>query len=301
MASAEFEQVLLMMKSRPEAPEVTDLAERRAGMEAILGATPVPADISVTPVSANGVPAEWVEVQGAGESVILYLHGGGYVIGSIATHRNLAANISRASGARVLVAGYRLGPEDPFPAAVDDAVACYRWLLSQGIAASNLAIAGDSAGGGLTMATLLALRDAGVELPACAVCLSPWVDLEQTGASMTERSALDPMVQKDTLDEMAALYLNGADAGQPLASPLNGDLAGLPPLLIQVGTSETLYDDSVRLAERAREAGVDVALEPWDEMIHVFQMFPTPEASQAVERIGEFVKARTASKASASA
>lgn len=300
MVSAEFEQVLLMMKSRPAA-DTTDLAQRRAGMEAFAAMTPLPADISVTPVSANGVPAEWVAAHGAGETAILYLHGGGYVIGSIATHRELAGRISRASGARVLVAGYRLGPEDPFPAAVDDAVACYRWLLSQGIAASNLAIAGDSAGGGLTMATSLALRDAEVELPACAVCLSPWVDLQQTGASMAERSALDPMVQKDTLDEMAALYLNGADARQPLASPLNGDLAGLPPLLIQVGTSETLYDDSVRLAERAREAGVDVALEPWDEMIHVFQIFPTPEAQQAVDRIGEFVKARTASKASASA
>lgn len=300
MASAEFEQILLMMKSGRPA-EAPDLAETRARLEAFAAMNPLPADLSVEPVSAQGVPAEWVAAPGASGSVILYLHGGGYVIGSIGTHRDIAGRISRASGARVLLAGYRLGPEHPFPAAVDDAVACYHWLLAEGIAPANIGIAGDSAGGGLTMATLLALRDAGEELPACGVCLSPWVDLTQSGSSMTEREHLDPMVQKDTLDEMATMYLNGADPRQPLASPINGNLAGLPPLLIQVGTAETLFDDSVRLAELAGKAGVPVTFETWDDMIHVFQTFSMlPEAQRAVARIGEFVRSHAAATAPAS-
>lgn len=301
MASAEFEQLLSMMKAQPRVLDSPDLQQMRAGMEAFAAMAQPPADVACTPVSANGVPAEWVVAPGATDRAILYLHGGGYVIGSIATHRDIAGRISRGSAARVLLAGYRLGPEHPFPAAVDDAVACYRWLRAQGIPAANLAIAGDSAGGGLTMATLLALRDSGDELPACGVCLSPWVDLTQSGASMIERDALDPMVHKDTLDEMARMYLNGADALHPLASPLHADLSGLPPLLIQVGTAETLYDDSVRLAERAQSAGVHVEFEPWDDMIHVFQSFSMlPEAQRAVARIGEFVRSHAGAKEPAS-
>lgn len=300
MASAEFEQILLMMKSGRPA-EGPDLAETRAGLEAFAAMNPLPADLSVEPVSAKGVPAEWVAAPGASGSVILYLHGGGYVIGSIATHRDIAGRISRASGARVLLAGYRLGPEHPFPAAVEDAVACYRWLRSEGFAAGNISIAGDSAGGGLTMATLLALRDAGDELPACGVCLSPWVDLTLSGASMTERDALDPMVHADMLGMMANLYLNGADPRQALASPIFADLTGLPPLLIQVGTAETLFDDSARLAELAGQAGVPVTFETWDDMIHVFQTFSIlPEAQRAVARIGEFVRSHAAATAPAS-
>mgnify|MGYP001191320417 CR=1 FL=1 len=302
MASTEFQQLLNVMKAQPMVLDSPDLQQMRANMEAFAAMAQPPADVACTPVNAGDVPAEWVEAPGAAGRAILYLHGGGYVIGSIATHRELAGRLSRASGARVLVAGYRLGPEHPFPAAIDDAVACYRWLRSQGFAAGGIAIAGDSAGGGLTMATLLALREAGDELPAGAVCLSPWVDLEQSGASMTERDALDPMVHKDTLDEMARMYLDGADASQPLASPINGDLRGLPPLLIQVGTAETLYDDSVRLAERARAAGVQVEFEPWEDMIHVFQSFSMlPEATRAVARIGEFVATHVAAAEPASA
>jgi acetyl esterase/lipase len=291
-----------MMKSQPTVLDSPELSQMRANMEAFAAMAPPPADITLTPVSANGVPAEWVVAPRATGRTVLYLHGGGYVIGSIATHRDIAGRIARESGAQVLLAGYRLGPEHPFPAAVEDAVACYRWLRAQGIPASNLAIAGDSAGGGLTMATLLALRDAGDELPACGVLLSPWVDLEQSGESMTERDALDPMVHKNTLDEMARMYLNGADPRHPLASPIHADLAGLPRLLIQVGTSETLYDDSVRLAALAKDAGVDVTLEPWDEMIHVFQsMSMLPEAQRAVERIGEFVRAHAGASQPATA
>jgi acetyl esterase/lipase len=202
--------------------------------------------------------------------------------------------VSRAAAARVLLVDYRLAPEYPHPAAVQDATAAYRWLLAQGCKPGRLAIAGDSAGGGLTVATLVALRDAGTPLPAAGVCLSPWVDLEGVGESMRAKADLDPMVYHDGLLQMAALYLNGLDPRTPLAAPLYADLRGLPPLLIQVGTAETLLDDSVRLAARAREADVDVTLEPWDDMIHVFQAFAgvLPEGQQAVDRIGEFVRAR---------
>ncbi len=228
--------------------------------------------------------------------VILYLHGGGYVMGSINTHRELGQRLSRAAAARVLLIDYRLAPEHPHPAAVEDATRAYRWLLSRGVSPSRLVVAGDSAGGGLTVATLLAARDSGLPLPAAGVCLSPWVDLEGVGESMTTKAAADPLVQRDGLRRMGALYLNGQDPRTPLASPLYADLSGLPPLLIQVGTAEALLDDSTRLAERAREAGVEVDLEPWDDMIHVWQAFAAvlPEGQQAIERIGQFIRERTA-------
>lgn len=290
MASAELQTVINLIRSRPVPETPPTFQERRAGMEST--AAPVPDDVTVERVDAGGVAADWVSAPGADASkAVLYLHGGGYVIGSAVTHRELASRVSRASGARVLVVDYRLAPEHPFPAAVDDAVAAYRWMLGQGIAPSAAAIAGDSAGGGLAVATLLALRDAGDSLPATAVCISPWVDLEMAGDSMTSRAELDPMVQKPTLTEMAAAYLGGADAKSPLASPLHAELGGLPPLLVMVGTSETLMDDAVRLAEKARAAGVEVTYEPWEDMIHIWPMFAImPEAIQATDRIGAFLK-----------
>ncbi|HVN63094.1 MAG TPA: alpha/beta hydrolase, partial [Candidatus Binataceae bacterium] len=212
------------------------------------------------------------------------------------THRALAGRISRASAARVLLIDYRLAPENPFPAAVEDAVAGYKWLLAQGQKPARLAIAGDSAGGGLTVAALVAIRDAKLPLPAAGVCLSPWVDLEGVGETMTSNDATDPMVHKEPLVDMAKLYLGGKDPRTPLAAPLYADLAGLPPMLIQVGGAETLLDDSRRIAERARKAGVNVTLEPWDDMIHVWQMFAPilDEGQKAIERIGEFVRTKAA-------
>ena len=292
MASQELSMVVNMMRSfRPQTEP--SIAEMRAGMEAMAGAAVIPADVKREKVSAGGVPAEWVVAENADpDRVILYLHGGGYVIGSINTHRELGSRLSRAAAARVLLIDYRLAPEHPHPAAVDDAVAAYRWLLSQGVNPSRLAIGGDSAGGGLTVATLVAVRDAGLPVPAAGVCLSPWVDLEGIGESMTTKAAADPMVQRDGLLKMAAAYLAGQNPRTPLASPLYADLSGLPPLLIQVGTAETLLDDSTRLAERARKSGVQVTLEPWEDMIHVWQAFASllPEGRQAIDRIGEFVK-----------
>jgi monoterpene epsilon-lactone hydrolase len=295
MPSPELSMIVDMFRGRLVPPDLT-VEGMRAGLEMMVSGLSIDADVSCQPVDAGGVPAEWVVAPGAlAERVILYLHGGGYVVGSINTHRDLAARLSRAAAARVLLIAYRLAPEHPHPAAVEDATAAYRWLLANGTSSAQLVIAGDSAGGGLTVATLVALRDAGEPLPAAGVCLSPWVDLEGVGESMTTKAAVDPMVQREGLTKMAAMYLAGQPPRTPLAAPLHADLSGLPPLLIQVGTAETLLDDSTRLAERARKAGVQVTLEPWEDMIHVWQAFAAilPEGRQAIERIGEFVKLRT--------
>jgi monoterpene epsilon-lactone hydrolase len=223
---------------------------------------------------------------------VLYLHGGGYVIGSVNTHRDLIARVSRAAQARVLALNYRLAPEHPFPAAVDDAVASYKWLLAQGAKPSRIAIAGDSAGGGLAAATLVAIREAKLPTPGAGVLLSPWVDLEGLGESMVTRMEVDPVVRKEGLVGMAQAYLQGQDAKTPLAAPLYADLKGLPPLLIQVGDAETLLDDSKRLNDRAKAAGVSTRLEVWPEMIHVWQLFASflPEGQQAIDGIGKFIR-----------
>ncbi len=294
MASQQLQMIVQTLRAgmQRDNPEL-DVETMRAGLESMTGMFPGADDLALEPVTAGGRPAEWIAAPDAsGEQVILYLHGGGYAIGSIDTHRDLVGRLSRASGARGLALDYRLAPEDPHPAAVDDAVAGYRWLLERDLQPSSIAIAGDSAGGGLTAATLVALRDAGDPLPGAAALLSPWTDLALTGDSLDAKAEEDPMVQRDGLSRMAEWYVGGGDPRAPLASPLYADLAGLPPLLIQVGTAETLLDDSTRLAERARDAGVDVTLEPWEEMIHVFQAFAAvlPEGQEAVERIGEFFR-----------
>ncbi|MGH7895420.1 MAG: alpha/beta hydrolase, partial [Candidatus Binatia bacterium] len=242
MASEMLQMIVDMMRSQRSAiaPDVDPVA-LRAGMESMTGMIPLPADVWAEPTTVGDVPAEWVTATGADEDrVVLYLHGGAYVVGSVNTHRDLAGRISRASGARVLNVDYRLAPEHPHPAAVDDATSAYRWLVAEGYDAADLAVAGDSAGGGLTVATLVALRDANQPLPAAGVCLSPWVDLECTGESMTTKADVDPMVQREYLARMAKLYLADQDPRTPLATPLYADLSGLPPLYIQVGTAETL-------------------------------------------------------------
>jgi acetyl esterase/lipase len=279
-----------IQEKQPKTPQ-----EFRAAFEEM--APTAPADITSQKVNAGGVDAEWVSAPGAAsDRVVLYLHGGGYLLGSVNTHRDLMGRVSRAARARVLGLNYRLAPENPFPAAVDDALAGYRWLLAQGIKPSRVAVAGDSAGGGLVVATLVAIRDAGLQAPAAAVCLSPWVDLEGIGGSMKTRAKADPIVQREGLVGMAQAYLQGKDPRTPLAAPLYADLKGLPPLLIQVGDAETLLDDSTRLADRARAAGVQVKLEVWPEMIHVWQLFAgfLPEGEQAIEGIGKFVGEHTA-------
>jgi acetyl esterase/lipase len=294
MASPQLQQAIDAMKGLAQAP-VTTPQEMRALFEQM--AAPAEADVKSEPVTAGGVKAEWISAPGADSGrAVLYLHGGGYVLGSIKTHRDLMGRISRAAKARVLGVDYRLAPEHPFPAAVDDAVAAYRWMLQQDLNPSRIAVAGDSAGGGLVVATLVAIRDAKLPTPGAGVCLSPWVDLEGIGESMTTREHLDPVVRRDGLKQMAAAYLAGKDPRTPLAAPLYADLKGLPPLLIQVGDAETLLDDSNRLAERARAAGIQVKLEVWPEMIHVFQLFAgfLPEGQQAVQGIGQYLNQQLA-------
>lgn len=292
MPSKELEAMIAAMVAAPSMLDGT-IAEQRLQMEAAVGGQPLPEHTEVSEIHIGTLQADWVTLpNSANRRVVLYLHGGGYFMGSRRSHRELAARIAREAAARVLVLEYRLAPEFPFPAAVDDATAAYRWLRKQGVAASSIAIAGDSAGGGLTLATLLALRDAGDVLPACAVCLSPWTDLEGTGASALPGGADDPMIPVAALRDMGRMYA-GNCLRDPLASPLYGNFKGLPPLLIQVGTREILLDDSTRVADSARAAGVTVRLEIEDGAPHVFQASPNlPEAVDAVKRIGAFVRER---------
>ncbi|HEY2482149.1 MAG TPA: alpha/beta hydrolase, partial [Caulobacteraceae bacterium] len=271
------------------------LDEQRALYDGLGATFPTPDDVILERLDAAGVPAEWCDPPGAAEDrAILYVHGGGYVIGSIASHRHLVAALARAAGARALSLNYRLAPEHPFPAAVEDALAGYRFLLASGFAPGKIAVAGDSAGGGLTVATLLAAREAGLPQPACGFCISPWVDLEGLGASMTSKAGVDPMVQKQGLGGMAGAYLAGASPRTPLAAPLHADLAGLAPLLIQVGSAETLLDDATRLAAVAAAADVDVRLESWPGMIHVWPFFHTmlSEGREAIAVAGAYIRAR---------
>ena len=292
MSLAQLEKVIELLTSR-ERPENPTVEDSRAGFEKLARAVGGKTPADVRRVDAGGVPSELVSAEGAfDDTATLYLHGGGYVIGSPRTHRELARRLSAASRAQVLVIDYRLAPENPFPAPVEDAVSAYRWLLSEGYAPEKLSIAGDSAGGGLTAATLVSIRDQGLPLPACGVCLSPWVDMEGIGDSMTSRADRDPMVQKEGLVAMGGVYLGGADPRSPLAAPMYADLSGLPPLLIQVGASETLFDDAVRLDEKARAAGVETAFEEWDDMIHVWHLFAPmlDEGQRAIERMAEFMR-----------
>jgi phosphinothricin tripeptide acetyl hydrolase len=271
-------------------------AERRAQYERAERVFPTPADVKVEHVSAPAAPAERLRPPSATPGrVVLYLHGGGYVIGSPRSHRHLAAAIAGAAAARALLLDYRLAPEHPYPAALEDATAAYRWLLAQGIAPGSVVIAGDSAGGGLTVATLLALREARVPLPAAGVCISPWVDLTCGGGSYVTKADADPIVKRAGVEQMARSYLGSTAPREPLASPLFADLRGLPPLLIHVGSEEVLLDDSVQLAERARAAGVDTTLEVYERMIHVWHWFlpMLDEAQTAVEAIGRFARRHT--------
>lgn len=290
MADPEIAQIRAMLAARPRPAE---LAERRRRLDALGSQFGLPGDVATEAVAAGGVKAEWTATPDADPGrVLLYLHGGGYVSGSIASHRHMVAEAGRQAGIRTLALDYRLAPEDPFPAGLEDAVAGYRFLLDLGIAPGRIAVGGDSAGGGLTLALLVSLREEGLPLPGCAWVVSPWVDLEQLGESMASLAAVDPMIQGPYLGEIARAYLNGADPRTPLAAPLHAELRGLPPLLIQVGAAEVLLDDSVRLAARAGAADVAVTLEVWPEMIHVWHLFHPALAAgrRALAGAGRFLR-----------
>lgn len=291
MADAEIDAVRTMLAARPRP---ASLAERRQRLDGLCAQYPMPADVHVEPVDAGGVAAEWTATPGAEPArVLLFLHGGGYISGSIASHRHMIAQAGREAGARTLALGYRLAPEHPFPAALEDAIAGYRWLLSQGFAPERIVVAGESAGGGLAIAALVSLRDVGAPLPACIWCSSPWVDLEMSGGSMSAKAAVDPLIQKPYLTELASLYLDGADPRTPMASPIHADLRGLPPLLIQVGSAETLLDDAVRLAGAAGAADMRVTLQVWPDMIHAWHLFyPQVDAGRrSLAEAGAFIRA----------
>ncbi len=288
MASPELQAVIEQLRTNPIDPNATVEDLRASFPEA-----PAPEGTTATPIDAGGVPAEWVVADdAAADRRLLYLHGGGYVICGPATHRDLAGRISKASGASLLVLDYRLAPEHPYPAAVNDSLTALRWMMENGpdgaAPARTTFVAGDSAGGGLTLST----RDAGVRMPDAAVIISGWTDLACSGDTLHTRADVDPMVSESLLHRMAGAYLQGADPKQPLASPLYADLKGLPPLLMQVGDAEVLLDDTTRVADKAKAAGVEVSVEVYPEMIHIFQLFaPTlPEGQQAIERIGTFLK-----------
>jgi acetyl esterase/lipase len=276
-------------------PEILPPPEAIAAMRAQEAATPVPAlpGVAVTPVVAGGSPAYWVAAgEGPAPRTILYLHGGGYIFLPVVRFVPVMAEIARAAEARCLGLDYRRAPEHTYPAALEDAVGAYRWMLDQGTVPETIALVGDSAGGGLVLATLLAIRDRGLPRPGAGACVSPWTDLKVTGASAD--SADDPVVSGAALRMMAATYLAGTDAAQPYASPLYGELAGLPPLHIQAGTREALLDDSRRFVARAREAGVAVTSLEHPDVAHMWIFYDTamPEAQAAFAAIGEFLRAQ---------
>lgn len=263
----------------------------REQFEQMMANMPIAPDIAFQPADLNGVKAIWSrDPDLEGDRVLLYLHGGAYVIGSAHAYRFLWSQLARSAGARGLGVEYRLAPEHPFPAAVEDGVAAYRWLLDQGIPPKSIAIAGDSAGGGLTVATLVSAREQGLPMPAAAAVISPWVDMEVIGGSVDAKAEEDPILDRQGLRNMAALYLNGAPGRSPLAAPLYADLKGLPPLLIHVGSAEILLDDAIRLAAKAGADEVKVRLEIWPQMPHVWHSFGfmLDEGREAVEALGAF-------------
>ena len=275
------------------APDM-DLPTLRSMFEEWHLPTAEPEGVHYRHVDAGGVPAMWCTPDGAAtDRAIIWTHGGGYVVGSMHSHRKVAGHLAKAAGVPVLVLDYRRAPEHPHPAQVEDAVAAYRWLLAdQGLAPEHIATTGDSAGGGLCTSMVLALRDAGDPLPAAVMPLSPFYDMEATGDSVTTNAEADALVQREILLAMAGMFLGDASPRDPLANPLHADPAGLPPMLIQVGGAETLLDDSTRFAARAEAAGVDCTVEVYPDMQHVFHFLAgrAPEADDAIAAMAAWVR-----------
>ena len=295
MPSAEFEAVLAGLRAAPPAIPA-DVHGARAALDELMGAAPLADGIAVEPVTAGGRPAEWLRPAHATRDgpALLYLHGGAFRIGSLRAYRPFASQLAAAFGWPLLVLDYRLAPEHPFPAAVEDAVAAYRELLDGDHAASRIALAGDSAGGGLVVSTLVAARDRGLPQPGAAVSLSPLADLTLSGASWATNATRDPYVSLEMAKQAVADYLGEADPRHPLASPVFADLSGLAPILVHASDAEVLADDARALAGAVEASGGDVELGLWPEMTHVWHaMTPAvPEASDAVDQIGAFLRAR---------
>jgi len=294
MVSDGIKRISEMVRQNSKVVAKQRVEESRAGFEQFAAMFQVAKDVKIDNVDVNGVSAVWISTpEAVEENVVLYFHGGGYVFGSINTHKEFMSRISRVSNSRVLLIDYRRAPENPFPAALEDAITAYKWLIdSEGIKPENLIIGGESAGGGLTLATLLKLRDTGIPLPAAALVLSPWADLDMTGETIRTKARVDPLANPSDLFFLASLYVGEDDPKNPYISPLYGDLKGLSPMIIQVGSAEILLSDAERIAERAKAADVDVILDIWEDMIHMFQMFAlwSPEGQKATEKLGKFIQ-----------
>jgi epsilon-lactone hydrolase len=292
MAQSEIDNIRALLQSKPRP---VGWAERRARLDAIGSVWPVADDVKLESVGVSGLRGEWSIVPGSDPSrVLLFFHGGGYCSGSILSHRRMVTEAGRAGRMRTLAVAYRLAPEHPFPAAYDDALTAWRFLRNEGIPASQITVGGDSAGAGLAIALIGQLRDAHEELPACAWLVSPWTDLTMSGSTLTSKDAVDPIIHKQYLNELADAYLSdGMDRKDPRVSPLYADLRNFPPILIQVGSAETLLDDATRFAAAAGAADVPVTLEIWPHMIHAWHLWNAhlQPGRRALASAGAFIRA----------
>jgi acetyl esterase/lipase len=290
MAQSEIDAVRALLKSKPRP---VGWPERRKRLDEVGTVWPIADDVKLTAVDVNGIPGEYsIAPDSDASRVLVFFHGGGYCSGSIESHRRLVTEAGRAARMRTLGVAYRLAPEHPFPAAYDDALTAWRFLRNQGIAAAHVAIGGDSAGAGLTVALISRLRDGHEEIPACAWLVSPWTDLTMSGSTLVSKAAVDPLIHKEYLNELADAYLPaGMERKDPRVSPLYADLRNFPPMLIQIGSNETLLDDATRLAARAGAADVAVALEIWPHMIHAWPLWNAhlEDGRRALTNAGSFV------------
>ena len=291
MDRSEIDAIRALLSSKPRP---VGWVQRRERLDEFGSVWPVASDVHLDSVNLDGVPGEWSIVPGSDSTrVLMFFHGGGYCSGSVLSHRRMVTEAGRAAGSRTLAVGYRLAPEHPFPAALDDALTAWRCLRNQGMAARHIAIGGDSAGGGLTVALINQLHDAGEELPGCAWLVSPWTDLTMSGETFATKDAIDPLIHKDYLGELADAYLPpGMDRKNPQVSPLYANLRGLPPTLIQVGSAETLLADATRFAAAAGATDVPVTLEIWPHMIHAWHLWNAhlEPGRRALAHVGSFIR-----------
>lgn len=280
--------MLKILQLQPYSWAKGSLSEQRSRQEKSTRFFKIPKDALVTKLSIDGVPAELIDIEGSREGIILYLHGGAYAVGSVNVHREFLTRLAKACQIKILAIDYRLAPEHPFPAALQDTLSTYNWLVAKGYEPSKIVIAGDSAGGGLAIATLTSLRDDNKPLPACAVCISPWLNLSTTPAKKDNNN--DPMLNPQVLSIFSRYYAGHTDPTNPLISPIFANLVGLPPILIQVGTNEILLDEINQFYEKACQAKIEIVLDYWPGMFHVFQIIPIiPETKLSLEKIANFV------------